>query len=62
MKDTHFSNPHGLDGDGSHYSSAYDMALLTKYAMGNETFKKIFGTKHINQILGITRGKINISW
>ena len=45
MKDTHFSNPHGLDGDGSHYSSAYDMALLTKYAMGNETFKKIFGTK-----------------
>ena len=22
MKDTHFSNPHGLDGDGSHYSSA----------------------------------------
>ena len=45
MKDTHFSNPHGLDGDGSHYSSAYDMALLTRYAMGNETFKKIFGTK-----------------
>lgn len=45
MKDTHFSNPHGLDGDGTHYSSAYDMALLTKYAMGNETFRKIFGTK-----------------
>ncbi|MBC6975601.1 D-alanyl-D-alanine carboxypeptidase [Bacillus sp. Xin] len=45
MKDTHFSNPHGLDGDGTHYSSAYDMALLTRYAMGNETFRKIFGTK-----------------
>ncbi|KEK23729.1 D-alanyl-D-alanine carboxypeptidase family protein [Bacillus gaemokensis] len=45
MKDTHFSNPHGLDGDGTHYSSAYDMAILTRYAMGNETFRKIFGTK-----------------
>lgn len=45
MKDTHFSNPHGLDGDGTHYSSAYDMAVLTRYAMGNETFRKIFGTK-----------------
>ncbi|WIY62626.1 D-alanyl-D-alanine carboxypeptidase family protein [Bacillus arachidis] len=45
MKDTHFSNPHGLDGDGTHFSSAYDMALLTRYAMGNETFRKIFGTK-----------------
>ncbi|MDM5154094.1 D-alanyl-D-alanine carboxypeptidase family protein [Bacillus sp. DX1.1] len=45
MKDTHFSNPHGLDGDGTHYSSAYDMALLTRYAIGNEIFRKIFGTK-----------------
>ncbi|MGG2092933.1 D-alanyl-D-alanine carboxypeptidase family protein [Bacillus sp. S13(2024)] len=45
MKDTHFSNPHGLDGDGTHYSSAYDMAQLTRYAMNNETFRKIFGTK-----------------
>lgn len=45
MKDTHFSNPHGLDGDGKHYSSAYDMALLTRYAMENETFRQIFGAK-----------------
>lgn len=45
MKNTHFSNPSGLDGDGNHYSSAYDMALLTRYAMQNETFQKIFGTK-----------------
>jgi D-alanyl-D-alanine carboxypeptidase (penicillin-binding protein 5/6) len=45
MKDTYFSNPSGLDGDGKHYSSAYDMALLTRYAMNNETFRKIFGTK-----------------
>ncbi|WP_416827850.1 D-alanyl-D-alanine carboxypeptidase family protein [Ectobacillus polymachus] len=45
MTDTHFSNPSGLDGDGQHYSSAYDMALLTRYAMQNTTFQKIFGTK-----------------
>ncbi|MFD3446160.1 serine hydrolase [Microbacteriaceae bacterium 4G12] len=45
MKHTHFSNPHGLDGDGNHYSSAYDMALLTRYAMDHEAFRKIFGTK-----------------
>lgn len=46
MKDTHFVNPHGLDNNGvGNKSSAYDMALLTKVAMQNETFKKIFGTK-----------------
>lgn len=45
MQHTHFSNPSGLDGDGQHYSSAYDMALLTRYAMQNDTFKTIFGTK-----------------
>ncbi|MFC7391517.1 D-alanyl-D-alanine carboxypeptidase family protein [Scopulibacillus cellulosilyticus] len=46
MLDTHFSNPHGLDGKNfTHYSTAYDMALLTKYAMKNEQFRKIFKTK-----------------
>ncbi|MDE6285239.1 MAG: D-alanyl-D-alanine carboxypeptidase [Bacilli bacterium] len=47
MKNTHFYNAHGLeedDGNGN-TSTAYDMALLTKYAMENETFKEIFGTK-----------------
>jgi serine-type D-Ala-D-Ala carboxypeptidase (penicillin-binding protein 5/6) len=45
MKDTHFSNPHGLDTTENHYSTAYDMALLTRYAMQNETYAKIAGTK-----------------
>lgn len=31
-KNTHFTNAHGLDEDGE-YTSAYDMYLLTKYAM-----------------------------
>lgn len=45
MKNTHFANPHGLDDHEDHYSSAYDMAILTKYAMANEKFRKISGTK-----------------
>ena len=45
MVSTHFANPHGLDDHENHYSTAYDMALLTRYAMQNKTFQKIFGTK-----------------
>ncbi|SIQ35117.1 D-alanyl-D-alanine carboxypeptidase [Peribacillus simplex] len=45
MKNTHFSNPHGLDNTKNHYSTAYDMAILTRYAMQNETYVKIAGTK-----------------
>ena len=40
MTDTHFVNPSGLDAEG-HYSTAYDMALLTRYALKNEEFSKI---------------------
>lgn len=42
MDNTNFKNPHGLD-DEEHYSSAYDMAILTKEAMNNEHFKEISG-------------------
>lgn len=45
MKNTHFANPHGLDDSDQHYSTAYDMAILTRYAMKNDTFKKISGTE-----------------
>ncbi|GGA60958.1 D-alanyl-D-alanine carboxypeptidase family protein [Ornithinibacillus halotolerans] len=44
MTNTHFDNPHGLDSD-THYSSAYDMALLMRYAMDNDIFKTISSTK-----------------
>lgn len=40
---THFVNPHGLH-DENHYTTAADLALITKYAMNNETFKTIVGT------------------
>ncbi|MFZ3588586.1 serine hydrolase [Bacillus sp. DJP31] len=45
MKNTLFTNPHGLDTHNTHLSTAYDMAILTRYAMQNETYQKISGTK-----------------
>ncbi|WP_338749909.1 D-alanyl-D-alanine carboxypeptidase family protein [Bacillus sp. FJAT-52991] len=45
MKNTHFANPHGLDDSEKHRSTAYDMALLTRYAMKNATYREIAGTK-----------------
>ncbi|OIJ10694.1 D-alanyl-D-alanine carboxypeptidase [Anaerobacillus alkalilacustris] len=45
MQKTVFNNPHGLDDHEEHYSTSYDMALLSRYAMNNETFRKISGTK-----------------
>lgn len=40
---TNFTNPHGLH-DTNHYSTAADLALITKYAMENDTFRKIVST------------------
>ncbi|MEL7647068.1 MAG: D-alanyl-D-alanine carboxypeptidase family protein [Sedimentibacter sp.] len=40
---THFANPHGLH-DENHYTTAADLALISKYAMENETFRKIVST------------------
>lgn len=45
MENTHFANPHGLDDHEDHVSTAYDMAILTRYAMKNEIYKEISGTK-----------------
>ena len=41
---TNFENPHGLDSDG-HYTTAYDLALIAREAMKNDTFRKIVSTK-----------------
>ena len=40
---THFVNAHGYHDD-NHYSTAYDMALIAREAMKNETFRQIAGT------------------
>lgn len=45
MKNTHFNNASGLDEKNGNYSTSYDMALLTSYAMKNETYKEIVKTK-----------------
>lgn len=45
MYNTTFENPHGLDEDSKNYSTAYDLALLMKYAIKNKTFRKITQTK-----------------
>lgn len=47
LTSTHFVTPHGLDND-DHYTTAYELALITNYALKNETFRKIVGTKHYN--------------
>jgi len=47
MKNTTFVNPSGLDNtDGGNYSTAYDMALLTRYAMQYEEYREIVKTKN----------------
>ena len=45
MTNTEFANPHGLDDHENHFSTAYDMAILTQYAMKNESYRKISGTE-----------------
>ncbi len=45
LNNSHFDNPHGLDSK-THYSSAYDLACVTAYAMKNKTFREIVATKY----------------
>ncbi len=44
-ENTHFVNPNGLHDD-NHYTSAYDMALITKQALTNDSFRQITATVH----------------
>ena len=45
MKNTIFNNCHGLDEKTQNMSTAYDMALLSRYASNNLIYMKIVGTK-----------------
>ncbi len=42
-KNTHFINPNGIHNE-NHYTTAYDLALITQYAMKNQTFRDIVKT------------------
>lgn len=39
-KNTHFANPHGLNNE-NHKTTPYDMALILRAAVSNDTFRKI---------------------
>ncbi|MGB9660494.1 MAG: D-alanyl-D-alanine carboxypeptidase family protein [Moorellaceae bacterium] len=41
---SHFVNPHGLPDD-EHYSTAYDLALLSRYALSHPLFRQIVATR-----------------
>ncbi len=45
LTNSHFETPHGLDSDG-HYTTAYELSLITDYALKNSTFVKIVNTKN----------------
>ena len=46
LENTHYSNPHGLDSE-ENYSTALDLARLTRYALQNEAFLRLVSTKSI---------------
>ncbi len=43
LKNTHFANPHGLDNI-DHYTSAYDLLVITRRALANPVFARIVAT------------------
>ncbi len=75
LRNTHFDNPHGLDSD-THYTSAYDLAVITSYALKNDLFRDIVSTqrkvidgtpiypdrylKHKNKLLFTQEGNIGV--
>ena len=58
MNNTTFNNPSGLDEDKGNYSTAYDMAILTSYAMKLDDYKTITSTKKYT----LTTNKNVYSW
>lgn len=45
LSNTHFESPHGLDSP-DHYTTAYELAILSDYALKNSTFLNMVGTKN----------------
>ena len=73
LENTHFVTPHGLD-NSDHYTTAEELAILTDYALNNELFAKIVGTKqttiningnpktigNTNELLGTLNGVVGV--
>ena len=45
LQNTHFITPHGLD-DPDHYTTAYELAKITDYALENKIIAKVVATKY----------------
>lgn len=57
---THFANASGLN-DTNHYTTAYDMALITKAALDNETVRTIASTLTYTLPASKNRGALTIT-
>lgn len=44
LKNTHFANPTGLEGDGDQYTTVHDLLVITDYALRFEQFSKVVKT------------------
>ena len=55
LQNTSFENPHGLDGE-NHYTTAKELAIITREAMKNESFRKIVSTYKTTIPLNKTEG------
>ena len=51
LKDTHYTNPHGLD-DADHYTSARDLAALARFAMRDEEFRRVVRLRSVDVTSG----------
>lgn len=51
LEDTNFENPHGLDSE-NHYTSAYSMALISRYALSYKKIRDVAATKEATVNLG----------
>ncbi len=61
LVDTHFQSPHGLDSE-QHYTTAYDLALVTAKANENKFFKQVVSSKGFDgKEFGFTRSYQNIN-
>ena len=58
LNNSHFDSPHGLDSD-EHYTTAYELALLSDYALKSKIFLDIVGTK--NHTISINGSPKNLS-
>ena len=60
LENSHFVTPNGLF-DEDHYTTAKDLAIITRYAMKNEEFLKIFSSyKHVLDATNMRSEKLDI--